>query len=633
MLPVSARRAFLSFVVVFFLFAAKQRAILHPVAPTLDEPLRDVFSFSEPLKVTTRHLALDLTVDFDARRVRGRATLEIENLSGTRTLTLDTENLNITRVTRDGVPTSFTLGASDDFGTPLAIAIEPSTRAVTIEYENSPSASGLFWNSAAQSYGRVQPYLYSLNEPTGARSWIPIQDTPAVRMTYEATIRVPAGMLALMSAANNPRAPNDGGVYTFAMNQTVPAYLIALGVGRLEYHSFDARTGVYAEPELLADAAWELQYLPAMLAAAERILGPHPFPRHDLLLMPPTFVVGGMEHPMLNFIHPFSVVSGNHPPNPEPKSLIAHELAHSWAGDSTTLSTWEDVWLNEGITSYLTLRILEEMMGTERAELSYFIDRRNYEATVRNARDPNTTILHRRPQHPWNAFSSTAYTKGELFLRTLEDLLGRPALDAFLRVYFADFSFRWADDRNFVAKLVEHAGSTAVAQARVTEWIYEPGLPSNVTAATRSAIYDRVQARVNAFISGGSINAQNWTEIETDLFLQILPASTFRARISTLDAALGLSFRNGPPLPFVINAIYANYTPANMAIERVLMRGGPNGWIPSIYAALASTPAGRQRASEIFARARERYHPNVAAQVEAILWSAAAELPLSLGAA
>ncbi len=592
----------------------------HPIAPTLDEPLRDVFSYSDPLNVTTRHLALDLTVDFDARRLRGTATLEIENPGRMRTLTLDTENLHVVRVTRDGgTPAAFSVGVSGDFGAPLDIAIEPETRSVTIEYENSPSASGRFWNSAAQSYGRVRPYLYSLNEPTGARSWIPIQDTPAVRMTYEATIRVPAGSLALMSAGDNPRAANDSGIYTFTMNQTIPAYLIAIAVGRLEYHPFDARTGVYAEPEMLDDAVWELQYLPAMLAAAEEILGPHPFPRHDLLLMPPTYIVGGMEHPMLNFINPFSVVSGNHPANPEPKSLIAHELAHSWAGDSTTLSTWEDVWLNEGITSYLTLRILEEMSGYERAELSYFLDRRGYENTVSNTNDPTSTILHHRPKYPGNAFSSTAYTKGELFLRTLEDRLGRATLDAFLRDYFSDFAFRWADDRNFVAKLIEHAGNEAVVAARVTEWIYSPGLPSNITAPTSSALYNRVQSRVNAFAAGGSLNTQGWTELETELFLQILPVSTFRSRISTIDTRLGLSFRTTPPILFVLNSIYANYTPANAAIERVLMRGGPNSWIPAIYAALASTPAGRQRASEIFSHARERYHPNVAAQVQDIL--------------
>ena len=265
------------------------------------------------------------------------------------------------------------------------------------------------------------------------------------------------------------------------------------------------------------------------------------------------------------------------------------------------------------------------MAAAERAELGFFVDRRNYENVVRTARDPNTTILHYRPQLPWNAFSSTSYTKGELFLRTLEDVLGRASLDAFLRDYFTDLAFHWTDDRNFVAKLREHAGDPMLATARVSEWIYSAGLPSNVLAPTaRSTMYDRVLARANAFTSGGSLNAQSWTEAETDLFLQLVPTSTFRARIGTIDAALGLSFRQTPPFVFLLNSIYAGYTPANAAVERALMRGGPNGWIPSLYFALAQTSAGWTRANEIFSRARDRYHPGIAAQVQEILTQSAA---------
>ena len=618
-------RLFLSLSLVLLSVNARQRAVQHP-SPLTDLP-HDAFTFSEPAKVTTRHLSLDLTVDFERKRLSGKATLDIQNLTGTRTLILDTSDLTITAVSRDGQPANYSLGVRSSWGTPLRIDIEPGTRSVTIEYSTG-SGSGLLWNTAAQSYGRVQPYLYTQNEPIEARSWIPLQDTPTVRMTYDATIRVPAGHLALMSARNNPRQVNTSGVYSFSMTQAIPAYLIALAVGRLEYHPFDERTGVYAEPELIADAAWELAYLPDMLAAAERILGPHPFPRHDLLLMPPTYIVGGMEHPMLNFINPFSVVTGNRPVRVEPRPLIAHELAHSWAGDATTLGSWNDVWLNEGITSYLTLRILEEMGYRERAELGFQFDRSNYQSFANNTKVPPVTVMHRSLSDPYSGFSSTSYTKGSLFMRTLEDHLGRETLDRFLRDYFRSFSFRWVDDRNFIARLTATLGRPPDASLRLNEWIYGTGLPSNVTAPTTTAMYERVTQRVLSFNGGAAFSTlepQSWSDVELDLFLQSANVST---RLAEIDAALGLSMQQAPPTSWLRQAIAARYTPSDAAVERVLMRGGGNGTMTTLYGALIAVD--RARAAQIFANARNRYHPSVVSTVQkmldesAALWSAAA---------
>jgi aminopeptidase N len=566
-------------------------------------------------------VALDLTVDFAERRLRGSATLSIKNLTGTRTLILDTDELTIDRVLLDGsTPATWSLGTRRDHGRPLTIDIARETQSVTIEYTTSPEAAGLFWNTAAQSYGREEPYLYSLNEPIDARSWIPIQDTPATRMTYDATLRVPPQLLALMSAENNPTATNDTGVYTFHMTRPIPAYLIALAVGRLEFRSFDERSGVYAEPELIEDAEWELQYVPRMIDAAESIAGPYPFARYDVLLMPPTFVAGGMEHPLLNFINPFSVVSGNHPPQPDPKLLIAHELAHSWAGDSSTLATWNDVWLNEGITSYLALRILEDVAGAERAELSYFLDRRSYAAFAADPQNQAGTVLHREVAWPTHGFSFTSYTKGELFLRTLEDLLGRATLDAFLRAWFEKFDFQWVDDRRFV-DLIEDFIPPATG-VRLHEWIYEPGLPSNITAPASSAIYSRAQQRANAFAAGtpiAQLAPSTWTDVEIEQFLQIAPANVLRPRMAEIDTALGLSMRVTPPLAWLSHAAFARYQPANTAVERALLRGGPNSWITQLYNALAATTSGRQTATEIFGRARKRYHPAIEAYVADLL--------------
>ena len=616
------RRLALSLVALLFLVAAKQRAVRHPeLLPS--HPPADAFTFANASEVTTRHLALDLTVDFESRTLYGTATHTIENLTGTKTLVLDTFGLDVQSVTLDGsTPTLWSLGQAKEYGQPLTIGIQPTTRTVTIQYVTMQDAPGLHWNTAAQSYGRKEPYLYSLNEPIEARSWIPIQDTPSTRMTWEATLRVPSHLLALMSAENNPTAPNGAGIYTFRMSKTMPAYLIALAVGRLEFHAFDERTGVYAEPELMSDAIHELQYVPDMVDTAERIIGPYPFVRYDLLLMPPTFTVGGMEHPMLNFIHPFSVVTGNRPAKPEPRSLIAHELAHTWAGDLVTLANWNDVWLNEGITSYLTLRILEEMSGTERVELTYFLDRNSYTSYASQQVNRVNSIMHRHVEWPTNGFGPTGYVKGELFLRTLEDLLGRATLDAFLDRWFERFAYRWVDDQSFLATLAPFV--PAGTDLRLNEWLYEPGLPSNVTAATSSAIYTRALGRAQSFNGGtkiANLAPATWTDVEIDLFLSLAPAQALRSRMAEVDAALNLTARQSPPTNWLIHGANAGYAPVLPAIERVLLRGGANGTIMQLYNALRNTATNRAFAREVYARARNRYHPAVQDYVDKLLAS------------
>lgn len=619
------RRLLLVLTTLFFLVAARQRAVRHPAAPLHPEPPRDVFTYSQPSAVAVDHVDLDLTVDFAERRLRGSATLRLDNRTATRTLVLDTYDLAIEQVVLDGAtPANWSVDDLTLSGAPLTIAIEPQTRFVTIHYATSPGAAGLNWNTAAQTVGRVEPFVYTLNEPIDARSWIPIQDTPAARMTYSATLRVPPGMLALMSANGNPQAANETGVYSFHMPYRIPAYLISLAVGRLEYRAFDARTGVYAEPELIDDAAWELQYLPDMLDVAEDLAGPLPVPRHDLLLMPPTFTVGGMEHPMLNFINPFSVVSGNRPAAPDPKNLIAHELAHSWAGNSTTLATWNDVWLNEGITSYLAARILEELIGVERVEMAWFFDRRNYASYAQNA-DPESTKLHRDVLHPGLGFDSTAYTKGALFIRTLEDRIGRTTFDDFLREYFATFSYRWVDDRTFLELLRSSVLASRPGleqQLQLSEWIYAPGLPSNVTAPASSAVYDRVWQRAASFISGSSLaqlGAASWPAHETDLFLQMIPASSLRPRMAEVDSTFGLSMRVTPPFVWLLRAITFEYQPSAGAIERAVARGGTNGAIVQLYATMLQVPGGRDRALAFFAKYRDRYHDNIEARIAEML--------------
>ncbi|MCM2270738.1 MAG: M1 family aminopeptidase/hydrolase, partial [Thermoanaerobaculia bacterium] len=340
---------------------------------------RDPHSFARPDEVAVTHLDLDLTVDFAARRLAGTASLSVERRNpGADELVLDTQGLEIVAVRLDGAPESVPYRLSDDYpflGRSLSVPLGPETKVVRVEYRTRPDATALQWLDPAQTAGGVHPFLFTQSQPTMARTWIPCQDTPSVRATYTATIRTSPQLMAVMSAAN-PRRKSADGVYRFKLDKPIPSYLLALAVGDLEFREMGKRTGVYAEPSVVAGAAWEFADTEAMMTATEKLYGPYRWGRYDLLILPPSFPYGGMENPRLTFATP-TIIAGDR----SLVALVAHELAHSWSGNLVTNATWNDFWLNEGFTSYLENRIMEAVFGADYAAMLQMLSRQEIDST------------------------------------------------------------------------------------------------------------------------------------------------------------------------------------------------------------------------------------------------------------
>jgi leukotriene-A4 hydrolase len=592
------RRVLLVVLILLTPAAARRRAVAPPEGR---QPIADVFSAANAHAVTSTHLSLDLTVDFDQQVLRGSVTHTLLNRTGARQLVLDTNGLDVDAVSADGTTTTWTYGAPALNGTPMIIDIEPRTQSVRIDYRTRPTANGLHWLTAQQTRTAAMPAVWSENEPDFARSWIPLQDTPSVRTTYDATVHVPAGELALMSAANNPTATNATGVYAFSMPHPIPSYLIALTVARYEFRPVGDRTGVYAEQGLGDDAAYEMQFLPTMLHAAESVMGVYPFERYDLVF-PPRFT-GGMENPELNFISQ-DAVTGNHLPVVTPSGLIAHELSHSWFGDRMTCAEWNDLWLNEGFATYYTKRVEEAMGAAEQAEFELKTDRDALDQYLASKPSPRLTVLHRTfvgAERP--SFTIIWYQKGEWFLKTLEDRMGRSAFDAAIADYERIHPFHWVDD-------VELKATFDRADLQIDDWLYGSGLPTNVSPPPVSLLAQRVQSQANDFRAGNSassLDTAGWTDIELRYFLQLIQDVTV-PRMAELDAAFHLSQLNTPPVFWLLAAAKALDANSRALLDRYLAVGTPGSL--SVWNQLAQSAAGRAYAVPVFGQVRSRYDTN-----------------------
>ena len=595
----------------------------------------DPHSYASRSPVRVRHLALSLTVDFAQHTLAGTATWQLANPEVGTELVLDTRELTIEMVeTLDAVgqPTLVPVDlepADAVLGQALRVALPADATAVRIAYRTAPTAAALQWLAPAQTAG-TQPFLFTQSQAILARTWLPCQDSPGIRFTYEATVRVPARLLALMSA-ENPRRLSPSGEYHFHMAQPIPAYLMALAVGELAFAPLSGRMGIYAEPATLPAATHEFADLEKMVAAAEELYGPYRWERYDLLVLPPSFPFGGMENPRLTFVTPTILVGDR-----SLTSLVAHELAHSWSGNLVTNGTWNDFWLNEGFTVYIERRIMEHLYGREYADMLQVLGGAELHHIIAEigAASPDTHLhLRLAGRNPDEGLTEIAYEKGCALLLTLESLVGRSRLDAFIKEYFARFSFQAMDTAAFLhylrAELLD-AEPGLEARLNLAAWVHGPGLPPNAPtpASSRFAIVDRALDELRSGTAPASLlpATAGWSGLEWVYFLHGLPTTLTAEQLTKLDAAFGFTNSGNAEIltAWFPLTLRAGYAPADAAVEKFLRRVGRRKLLVPLYRALLATPNGPARARAIYQHARPNYHSVATGTLDALLAAPAA---------
>ena len=270
---------------------------------------RHTLSNYKDLPIVNTHL--ELSVNFQERKLKGSVTHEFEANRKNNLLKLDTKYLKIDSIQDgDGNTLEYSLGEFDELlGSPLSVNLNPKSNSVVIFYKTTKKSEALDWLVPNQTAGKMYPFMYTQGQSIFTRSWIPIQDTPGIRITYSAKIKTPKNMMAVMSAAN-PQEMDTNNVYSFEMNQPIPPYLIALAVGNLEFKAIDSRTGVYAEPSMVEECANELIDMGKMVDSAENLYGAYDWDRYDVIVLPPSFPFGGMENPRLTFATP-TIIAGD----------------------------------------------------------------------------------------------------------------------------------------------------------------------------------------------------------------------------------------------------------------------------------------------------------------------------------
>ena len=572
--------------------------------------IMDTHTLSNYKELPIIHAHLDLEVDFENKLLRGSVTHKFSEDRNTDLLELDTKHLEVDSVIdQRGNRLNFKFGNFDELlGSKFSIQLNIESKSVTIFYKTTNKSEALDWLMPNQTAGKNFPFMYTQGQSIFTRSWIPIQDTPGLRITYSANIKTPENMMAVMSASN-PQEQHSENSYNFQMKQPIPPYLIALAVGNLQFKAVDYRTGVYAEPTMLEECVDELSDMGKMVDVAENLYGKYDWDRYDVIVLPPSFPFGGMENPRLTFATP-TIIAGDR----SLVSLIAHELAHSWSGNLVTNATWNDFWLNEGFTVYFERRIMEEIYGKDYSEMLALLGYQDLEEEINNL-EPDMQLLRLNMigKHPDDAMTDIAYEKGYFFLRMIEENVGRESMDKFLKKYFKDHKFQTIVTEEFISYLKKYLLEENNYKLNINEWIFAPGIPANCPKVKSVRFVNAVDL-VDDFMISGAISLKektaDWSTHEWLHFIKHLPRDINVDQLSDLDKVFNFSNSGNSEILalWFLQSIKADYQPAFKNLEKFLIKIGRRKFLQPLYLELSKSKKHKIWAREVYEKARGNYH-------------------------
>ncbi|WP_437671119.1 M1 family metallopeptidase [Sorangium sp. So ce131] len=302
----------------------------------------------------------DLRGEFDWERRRLVATLGLTfslTGDGPRAVVLDSAvEVAEVRLKGGGVLPHAVDRARGDLAIDLAAVPEAARRApidVEIDYE-APAGDAL--RAVPARLGDPVPVraVYTISEPLAASQWMPCHNAPSDRALFSVAMRVAPGetMIANGDLAADEDLGASGRLVRYETAYPLPAYLMAFAISDFEVERAtkgDLPLSIWRRRGLPGDARGTLDELARAIDRFEELLVPYPFEKYALVLLP-DFSVGGVEHASVTFQRE---ERSTQPSLASDLLLTAHELAHQWFGDLVTVSTWDDLWIKEGMATLL----------------------------------------------------------------------------------------------------------------------------------------------------------------------------------------------------------------------------------------------------------------------------------------
>ncbi len=418
------------------------------------------------------HYHIDVIPDFDAETLDATVTIDIRATQDLDEFNLDFWGFTITELLVNGESAEYRRDDIELTIVPSTPILEDEQATVTIAYNGQPrdgvEVQTQFLVSAGWVFHAAGSFVVS--EPFGASLWYPVNDHPQDKATYSFEITVPAPyVVATNGLLTEVIEQDDMLTYKSETNDLTASYLVTVQIG--DYVLDESQMGndvpirnYFAQPYYI-DALPIFAETRDMIAFYEDILGDYPFEVYGS-------VVSDFELPFALETQTLSMYGTKIIDNsPRTHVTLAHELLHQWFGNSISLARWQDIWLNEGFATYLSLLWAEEKYGSRVVPnilnewYATSIDPAFYESSPEAIGNPTQEFfLHR-----------SIYWKGALTLHALRLDVGDDVFFEILRTYYQTYKDSHATIEDFIAL------ASDVSQEDLTEffdsWLYQKAIP------------------------------------------------------------------------------------------------------------------------------------------------------------
>jgi aminopeptidase N len=388
------------------------------------------------------HQTMWLRFDVPHRTLLGEVTTRLAiTLAPTDTIRLDAENLTIDKAT-DARGRALRVSADTShvtvrLGRRAAVG---DTVEFTLAYHGAPER-GLYFVPRRN-------VIWSQGEATETRAWIPTYDASNDKTTWDFFVTADSGQKVLSNGRLVDVKPAPGGrqsVWHWAQETPASTYLYSIVVGpftvlRDQWRGIPVEYWTYADT---VNSAWRaFGETPGMIEIYSQVLGvPYPWAKYDQSLIP-DFTYGGMENVSATTQTDLILHGAGDEPQGSGRGLAAHELAHQWFGDLTTAADWADIWLNEGLTTYMESVHTEKSRGWNDAVLEWGGQQAGAMGADLNVERPLVYGIYHGTDPIQLFFSGHVYPKGAQLAHQLRRLLGDSLFWAGMHRFLVDNAHR-----------------------------------------------------------------------------------------------------------------------------------------------------------------------------------------------